>query len=245
MEQQLASADAKKPASPVKRFLPIGILVLGLIAFFVFDLDEYVSLEVLRENRQALLAYVAQNAFLASIVFLLVYAIVAAFSIPGGALLTIVGGFMFGIVWGASLVVVGATIGATCLFLAAKTALGDTLRQKAGPWMAKLEAGFQENATSYLITLRLVPLAPFWLVNLAPAFFGVGLGTFVITTFFGIIPGTVVYASVGNGLGATFDAGGEPDLGIIFKPEILLPLIGIALLSMVPVVYKKMKARKA
>ncbi len=229
----------------VKRFLPIGVLVLGLIAFFAFGLDEYVSLEVLKENRQALLDYVAQNAALASIVFLLVYAVAIAFSIPGGALLTIVGGFMFGIVWGASLVVVGATIGATCVFLAAKTALGDTLREKAGPWMAKLEAGFQENATSYLITLRLVPVAPFWLVNLAPAFFGVRLPIFVITTFFGIIPGTVVYTSVGNGLGATFDAGGEPDLGIIFKPEILLPLIGIALLSLVPVVYKKMKARKA
>ena len=152
---------------------------------------------------------------------------------------------MFGIVWGACLVVGGATVGATGVFLAARTALGDTLRERAGPWLAKLEAGFQENATSYLITLRLVPLAPFWLVNLAPAFFGVRLGIFVLTTFFGIIPGTVVYTSVGNGLGATFDAGGEPDLGIIFKPEIFLPLVGIALLSMVPVVYKKMKARKA
>ncbi len=245
MEQHVVSAGDKKPASPVKRFLPIGVLVLGLIAFFAFGLDEYVSLEVLKENRQLLLDYVAQNAALASIVFLLVYTVAVAFSIPGGALLTIVGGFMFGIVWGASLVVVGATLGATCVFLAAKTALGDTLHEKAGPWMVKLEEGFQENATSYLITLRLVPLAPFWLVNLAPAFFGVRLRTFVITTFFGIIPGTVVYASVGNGVGATFDAGGEPDLGIIFKPEILLPLIGIALLSLVPVVYKKMKARKA
>ena len=206
MDQQLASADVKKPASALKRFLPIGILVAGLIAFFAFGLNDYVSLEVLKENRQSLLDYVAQNAALASIVFLVVYAVAVAFSLPGGAIMTIVGGFMFGIVWGASLVVVGATIGATCVFLAAKTALGDTLRQKAGPWMAKLEAGFQENATSYLITLRLVPLAPFWLVNLAPAFFGVRLWTFVITTFFGIIPGTVVYISVGNGLGATFDA---------------------------------------
>jgi len=229
----------------VKRFLPIGILVGGLIAFFAFGLDEYVSLEVLKENRIALLDYVARNAILASAVFLLIYAVAIAFSVPGGAVLTLVGGFMFGTLWGAGLVVVGATMGATCVFLAAKTALGDVLRRKAGPWMAKLEAGFQEDATSYLITLRLVPLAPFWLVNLVPAFFGVHLRTFVLTTFFGIIPGTVVYASVGAGVGVIFDAGGEPDLGIIFKPEILLPLIGIALLSLVPVIYKRMKARKA
>ena len=229
----------------VKRFLPIGILVAGFFAFFALGLNDYVSLEVLKENRIALLDYVARNAILASAVFLLIYAVAIAFSVPGGAILTLVGGFMFGTIWGASLVVVGATLGATCVFLAAKTALGDILRRKAGPWMAKLEAGFQEDATSYLITLRLVPLAPFWLVNLVPAFFGVRLRTFVLTTFFGIIPGTVVYASVGAGVGVIFDAGGEPDLGIIFDPGILLPLIGIALLSLVPVVYKKLKARKA
>lgn len=245
MEQQIASGEAKPPASMVRRFLPLGILLAGLVAFFAFGLDDYVSLDVLKDNRQALLGYVAENAVLASIVFFLVYAVAVAFSLPGGAVLTIVGGFMFGIVWGAGLVVFGATLGATCVFLAARTALGDTLRRKAGPWMARLEAGFQENATSYLITLRLVPVAPFWLVNLVPAFFGVRLGTFVLTTFFGIIPGTVVYVSVGHGLGATLDQGGEPDLGIIFRPEILLPLVGLALLSLLPVVYKKLKARKA
>lgn len=229
----------------IKRFLPIGVLVAGLAAFFALGLNDYVSLDVLKDNRQALLSYVAENAVLASLVFFLIYAVAVAFSIPGGALFTIVGGFMFGIVWGSSLVVFGATLGATCVFLAAKTALGDMLRQKAGPWMSKLEAGFQENATSYLLTLRLVPAAPFWLVNLVPAFFGVRLSTFVVTTLFGIIPGTVVFASVGNGLGATLDAGGEPNFGIIFQPEILLPLVGIGLLSLLPVVVKKLKARNA
>lgn len=245
MDDQATTAGAKATSSVFRRFLPIGVLVAGLVAFFAFGLNDYVSLDVLKENRQSLLDFVSENAVLASLVFFLVYAVAVAFSIPGGALLTIVGGFMFGIVWGAGLVVLGATIGATCVFLAAKTALGDLMRQKAGPWMSKLEAGFQENATSYLITLRLVPLAPFWLVNLVPAFFGVRLGTFVVTTFFGIIPGTVVYISVGNGLGETLNRGGEPDLGIIFEPAILLPLVGIALLSLVPVIYKKLRARKA
>ena len=151
---------------------------------------------------------------------------------------------MFGIVWASALVVSGATIGATCVFLAARTALGDVLRRKAGPWMTKLETGFQDNAFSYLLTLRLVPIAPFWLVNLVPAFFGVPLGTYVITTLVGIVPGTVVYASVGNGLGATLDAGADPDLGAIFQPAVLLPLVGLALLSLMPAVYKRIKARK-
>ena len=113
--------------------------------------------------------------------------------------------------------------------------------------MAKLEDGFQEDAVSYLFTLRLIPVVPFWLVNLVPAFFGVSLRVFVMTTFLGIIPGTLVYVSVGNGIGAAIDAGLEPDVGLalFLKPEILLPIVGLIVLSLVPVIYKKLKARKA
>lgn len=238
--------DGPTPSSgsTLKRFLPLGVLIAGLVAFFAFGLNEHVSVETLKENRETLQRFVAENAVVASLVFMLVYIVAVAFSIPGGAVLTITGGFMFGIVWASSLVVVGATVGATCVFLAARTALGDILRRKAGPWMTKLESGFQENAFSFLLTLRLVPIAPFWLVNLVPAFFGVRLGTYVITTLVGIVPGTVVYTSVGNGLGATLDAGADPDLGAIFQPAVLLPLVGLGLLSLVPVVYKRIKARK-
>ncbi len=117
------------------------------------------------------------------------------------------------------------------------------LRRRAGPWIGRLEAGFRENALSYLLVLRLVPLFPFWLVNLVPAFLGVPLTTYALGTFVGIIPGSFVYASVGNGLGAVFDAGGTPDLTIIFEPEILLPIIGLSLLALIPVVYKKFKGK--
>ncbi len=246
MEQHVVAAGAKKPASAVKRFLPIGILILGLIAFFVFGRD-YVSFEMLSEHEAALGDFVAANRVLASLVYMVTYAVAIAFSLPTGALLTLVGGFLFGFVWGSVLVIFGATIGATCLFLAAKTALGDTLRQKAGPWMAKLEDGFREDAVSYLFTLRLIPIVPFWLVNLVPAFFGVSLRVFVMTTFLGIIPGTLVYVSVGNGIGEVIRAGLEPDvgLGLFLKPEILLPIAGLIVLSLVPVVYKKLRARKA
>ncbi|MEE8270209.1 MAG: TVP38/TMEM64 family protein [Alphaproteobacteria bacterium] len=237
--------EPSRAASPLKRFLPIIILVAGLVVFFALGLDDYVGFDVLRENRMALADNVAANSLLASLIFMAVYAVAIAFSIPGGAILTLVGGFLFGIVWGGIMVVVSATIGATCLFLAARTALGDTLRRKAGPWMAKLEGGFKDSAVSYLFTLRLIPIFPFWLVNLVPAFFGVSLGIFVLTTLLGIIPGTLVYISVGNGLGATLDAGSDPDLGIIFRPAIFLPLIGLAVLSLVPVIYKKVRARRA
>jgi uncharacterized membrane protein YdjX (TVP38/TMEM64 family) len=163
----------------------------------------------------------------------------AAFSVPGAVWMTISGGFLFGPVAGTAVSVVGATLGALALFLAARYALGDILRAKAGPALRKMEAGFNENALSYLFVLRLVPLFPFWLVNLVPALLMVKLGTFVFATFFGIIPGTLVFALVGSGLGSLLDAGMAPDLNVFFEPEILLPIAGLVILSLIPVIYKK------
>ena len=170
---------------------------------------------------------------------MLAYIAMVAFSLPGGLVATLTGGFLFGTVFGGLLTVFGATIGATAIFLAAKTALGETLREKAGPKLRKLEDGFGKNAFSYMLVLRLVPVFPFFLVNLAPAFLGVPLRTYVVATFLGIIPGTFVFASLGNGLGAVFDAGRDPDLGLIFEPEILGPILALALLALLPVVYRR------
>jgi uncharacterized membrane protein YdjX (TVP38/TMEM64 family) len=228
----------------LKRALPLAVLVAGLVAFFVLDLDVYFSLEALKQNRGLLQSFVAENGLLAVLSFAALYTVVVAFSLPGGAIMTLAGGFLFGTVVGGLTVVVGATIGATPLFLIARTALGDILRAKAGPFLSRMEDGFQENALSYLLVLRLIPLFPFWLVNLVPAFLGVSTSTYVIGTFIGIIPGTFVFASVGNGLGAPLDAGQDPDLGIIFQPDVLGPLIALALLSLLPVAYKKYHARK-
>ncbi len=159
------------------------------------------------------------------------------------------GGFLFGTFEAAVYVVIGATLGATGIFLAAKTAFGDVLHARAGPALQKMEAGFQENALSYLLVLRLIPLFPFWLVNIVPAFLGVPLRTYVIGTFFGIIPGVLVFASVGSSIGGvldSFDPDDPPDLGsIIFQPENLLPLLGLAVLSLLPIVYRRIKARRA
>ncbi len=228
----------------IGRFVPVALLALALGLFFAFGLDRYLNFELLREHRGALTGFVAENGVLAAVAFTVVYAAAAAVSLPGGVMLTLAGGFLFGIFAGTIYAVIGATIGATGLFLAARTALGDGLRRRAGPAVRRMEQGFREHALSYLLFLRLVPLFPFWLVNLVPAFLGVPLRTYVIGTFFGIIPGGFVFASVGNGLGAVFDAGRTPDLSIIFDPEVLLPVLALALLSLVPVIYKRIKSRR-
>ena len=141
--------------------------------------------------------------------------------------------------------VVGATIGATAVFMAARYLLADLLRAKAGPWLAKMEAGFKEDATSYLLVLRLVPGFPFFVVNLVPAFLGVPLGKFVISTFFGIIPGTFVFASIGAGLGSIFDSMQEFSLRGALTPQVITALVGLAVLSLIPVACKRLKAQRS
>jgi uncharacterized membrane protein YdjX (TVP38/TMEM64 family) len=227
--------------SRIRRFLPLAILLLAIIVVLGSGLADYLSFEQLKQNRSRLLDFVDRHEVLAPLLFMAIYAAVIALSIPGGAVLTVAGGFLFGTGLATLYVVLAATAGASLVFLAARTALGDGLRAKAGPWMRRMEAGFRENALNYLLFLRLIPAFPFWLVNLVPAFLGVPLPTYVAATFLGIIPGTLVYASVGNGLGAVFDAGQSPDLGIIFRPEILFPIVGLAVLAILPVAYRKMK----
>lgn len=239
------SSDVKQSGFSLGRLIPLVVLAAGLVAFFVLDLGQYVTLDALKENREFLQTFVAENTALAFTVYMAIYTVMVAFSLPGALIATLTGGFLFGTIFGGLATVIAATIGATIVFLIAKTALGDTLRAKAGPGVQKMEAGFQKNAFSYLMVLRLVPLFPFFLVNLAPAFLGVKLRTFIVATFFGIIPGTFVFASVGNGLGAIFDEGGEPNLGIIFQPEVLGPILALAALSLVPVIYKRFSKEEA
>jgi uncharacterized membrane protein YdjX (TVP38/TMEM64 family) len=234
----------KKGGFSWRRTLPLLILGAGLAAFFAFGFDDYLSFEALRQNRVWLLEQVESSAAGAALAYMGIYILVVAFSLPGGAIMTIAGGFLFGQWIGTAYVVVAATIGASVVFLAARTALGDLLRAKAGPFLKKMEAGFRENALSYLLVLRLVPIFPFFVVNLVPAFLGVGLRDFVIATFFGIIPATFVYASVGAGLGSIFDEDSELSAGDILTPEIVTALVGLALLALLPVVYKKLKAKR-
>ena len=223
------------------KLMPIFVLVAGLVAFFVFDLDRYLSLTVIKENREVLTGLVAQAGLVAWLVFVGIYAVVTAFSIPGGAVMTIVGGFLFGPWLGGTLTVIGATVGATAVFSAARYALADSLRAKVGSAMHKMENGFNENALNYLLFLRLIPLFPFWLVNLIPALLNVPIKVYIFGTAIGIIPGSFVYSLVGDGVGALLEAGRDINLGIIFEPRFLLPVLGLGALALLPALYKKFK----
>ncbi|WP_419903650.1 TVP38/TMEM64 family protein [Kiloniella sp.] len=238
------SGDNKAQAPKFKRMLPLLLLGAGLAVVYSMGWHRFLSFEALQENRDVLDGFVQERGFIAILTFLGLYTVAIAFSIPGGSFLTIAGGFLFGTWFGGSYAVLAATVGSTLVFLAAKFAFRDFFHERAKGYLKKMEAGFHENELSYLLVLRLVPLFPFWLVNLVPAFVGVSLRNYMIATFIGIIPGTFVYASVGNGLDAIFRSGETPDLGIILKPEILMPIMGLALLSLIPVLYKRICKNK-
>lgn len=238
------TAPVAPKKSLIMRLLPLVIIAAGIGAFFALGLNKYLSFQALSEHREFLTTWTTENQALAAIIFIAGYCVMVALSLPGAIWATLAGGFVFGTVVGGVYVVTGATLGATAIFLIARYALADFFRSKTGGAIKKMEAGFNENALSYMFVLRLVPLFPFWLVNLVPAFLGVKMRVYMIGTFFGIMPGSLVYASVGNGLGAVFEQGGTPDLGIIFTPQILGPILGLALLSLVPIVYKRIRGGK-
>lgn len=240
------AAQVSAPKSAVKRFAPLGVVLLALAAFFALGGPKYVNIDTLRDNREALAAFVDGNFIMAIAGFIALYAVLVGISFPGASILSVFGGFLFGTVTGGFAIVTGATIGATLIFLAARYAIGDALSKKAGPYMQKFEAGLKENEFSYMLILRLIPLFPFFIVNIVPALFNVKLRNYVITTFLGIIPGSFVYASVGAGVGAVFDAGEDVKLsGLMTQPQILGPIAGIILLSLLPIAYKKYKAKAA
>lgn len=238
-----APATAGRPSW--RRLVPLVLLLAVAVAVFASGLHRYLSLDALARHYETLQLFAASRPVTAPLLFGGIYALAVAVSVPGATILTLTAGLVFGLGLGVAVVVTAATVGASLVFLVAKTSLGEPLRRRAGERVARMEAGFREDALSYLLVLRLVPLFPFWLVNLVPAFLGVPLRTYALATFLGILPGTAVYVAVGNGVGAVLDAGGRPDLGLIFRPEILGPLVGLALLALVPVAYKRWRRRPA
>lgn len=233
----------KQKKISLSRWIPLIILLIVLSFFFYFRLDKYVSFESLKNHRQLLLHWTSEHYFLTVSIYILIYIVGVAVSIPGAVFFTLAGGFLFGIWLGTLYVVIGATMGAIILFIAVKMALADWVLQKSSKWIKQMEKEFQENAFNYLLTLRLIPIFPFWLVNVISALLDVRLATFVSATFLGIIPGAFIYASVGHGLSTLFDSNQLPNLNIIFTPPILLPLLGLAILALLPVLYKFYKSK--
>lgn len=242
MAVQDMGAHTGGSSSKIWRFAPLAIIGLGAVLGYVF-LGEYLSFDTLKENREALLAWRDGNFVLAALTFMLAYIVVVAFSLPGALPMTLTGGFLFGLVTGTALTVTAATIGAACIFLAARTSLGASLKDRAGPWMEKFEKGFQENEISFLFLLRLVPAVPFFIANLLPAFFGVKLSTYVWTTLLGILPGSAVYTSVGTGLGELFDRGEELSLNVFTDPMVWGPFVGLVALALLPIIIKAVRGK--
>ncbi|WP_371157209.1 TVP38/TMEM64 family protein [Jannaschia sp. 2305UL9-9] len=238
--------DRPEQKSGIARYLPLTvILITALIgAFFLRD---YLSFQTLADNREALIAFRDANYALTAAAFIGAYILIVGFSLPGAAIATLTGGFLFGLFPGAIFNAVGATVGATAIFLAAKFGLGDRLAAKmdtSGGAVKKIKDGIREDETSYLFIMRLVPAVPFFVANLIPAFVGVSLTKYVVTTFLGILPGSIVYTWVGAGLGEVFARGETPNFGIIFEPQIIGPILGLVALAVMPILIKKFR-RKA
>lgn len=232
--------------STITRYAPLALI--GVVAVIgAFALRDYLSFDALRENREALIAFRDSNFLLTVLGFILCYVLIVTFSLPGALIATLTGGFLFGTFFGAAVNVTAATIGATLIFSAARMGLGDKLKARmdaSDGMVAKIKKGLDENQWSMLFFIRLVPAVPFFVANLIPAFLDVPLRRFVISTFLGIIPGSLVYTSVGAGLGEVFARGETPNFGIIFEPHILLPILGLCVLSVLPVIIKAVTGKK-
>lgn len=227
----------------MQKYLPLLLIIcFSLLAWFL-GLKDYFNLETLRLYHGGLSLYIKEHLTLSLLIYSLAYILIVTLSIPVAAFMTILGGFLFGQFLGTCVVVISATLGAVLIFISAKRASKDLLTQKAGKFAQKMHRGFNENAFSYLLTLRLIPLFPFVAVNLAAALFQIPLRTFFTATFMGIIPGSFVYVALGVALQTVID---KPDLSLklALDPKILLALGGLGLLSLLPIVYKKFKGRK-
>ncbi|TDT75398.1 putative membrane protein YdjX (TVP38/TMEM64 family) [Litoreibacter halocynthiae] len=232
--------------SGLRKKLPI-LIIVAVAALGAITLRDYLSFDALRDNREALIAFRDANYLLAVLGFIAIYVVIVAFSLPGAAIATLTGGFLFATFPGFLYNIIGATIGATMIFSAARMGFGDKLAAKmesSDGMVKRIKDGIDENQWSVLFLIRLVPAVPFFVANLVPALVDVPLRRFVISTFFGIIPGSIVYTSVGAGLGEVFERGETPNLGIIFEPHILLPILGLCALALLPVALKALRGKE-
>lgn len=226
-----------------KRLLPLLLLFAVLAGGYALGLQRWLSWEALAAQQAELHQAVTARPVIAAALYVLIYATAVAVSFPGALILTIAGGLLFGVVQGTALAASGATLGAVTFFLAARTALRPLLARRAGPLLDRLRPGMERNGFSYVLALRLVPVVPFWLINIAAALSGVKLSAFALATLLGIVPAGAVYASVGSGIGGVLAAGGRPDLSVILSPPVLLPLLGLAVLAVLPQGWRWWKAR--
>ena len=251
MSQKTQSQTKRPSPNHLKRWLPLAILVSLVVLVFSMGWHQQLSLSNLIINRTAMHEYVSNNFWVSAIVYTFVYITATALLFPAASLITIAGGLVFGSVLATIFTEIGATVGATLLFLAVRTSFGSFLSERAGPFLKKLSAGFNDNAFSYLLFLRLVPAFPFWLVNVAPAFFNVRANTYIGATALGILPGTFAYALLGEGLdslilaqdmadpGCALAGTCKIDLSAAITPQIIAAMVGLIVVSILPIAIKK------
>mgnify|MGYP006113109525 CR=1 FL=1 len=224
-----------------KRLVLPAILIAGFAGFFIGGGDQLISWQSLSQHYNDIKDFSHQRRFASYLLFFLIYIAAVAFSLPIASVLTLAGGAVFG--WpAAALIITAASIGAGVVFLAARSVFADLFRRRAGVFLARLEDGFSSNAFQYLLALRLLPVAPFWAVNIVPALTSMRLAPFFAATFIGIIPGTMVYVAVGRGFDHILAVGKTPDLSILASPQILLPLGGLGILALLPSIYRYWKS---
>ena len=249
MEKPDAKHIRGAPSAPsgfsLTKLLPFAILVCGFAAAYVFGITDFLSLGYLGEQQQNLKAFVASNAVLAALTFMVVYVLAVALSLPAASVLTIFGGFLFGWFQAGVMVVIPATAGATILFLAARSSFGGFLRDRLGSRAAAFAEGFRKDAFGYLLVLRLAPVFPFFLVNIAPALFNVKTRDYVLATALGILPGTFAFAWLGEGVGSVLDAarasGQSPSVSQLVTPQITIAFAILAFVAAIPLVLKRFK----
>lgn len=222
----------------IKKLIPIVVIIALIASYYIFDLGQYVTFEKLKAQHAQMQKFTSEHYTLASLIAIVTYIVTVSLSLPIAGLLTIFIGYLFPIPLSTLLVVVGATIGATIIFLAARSASSALFYERVKPFLRKIEPNMRENAAGYLITMRLIPLIPFWLLNLAPAFLNVPLRTFVWTTFVGIIPGSYVYTQAGSGLASVFEESDHFSFGAVFTTEVIWAFALLILFSLIPTIYK-------
>lgn len=228
--------------SRLARALPLLLVIAVLIGVVATGVSDRLSWAELRDHLVGWRALAARQPNAAIALYLAVYTVSVAISVPGSVWLTIAGGLLFGTVEGAALAVIAATCGAIPLFLATRHALAPVLERRARPLLARVGPILERDGFSGLLALRLLPVLPFWVLNLAPALVGMRLAPFAAATLIGIVPATLVFASIGAGLGDVLATGVPPDPSVIFSAQIFLPLLGLAMLSLLPVGWRRWKA---
>lgn len=226
-----------------KKWIPLAILISVLGAFFYFHLYQYFSFETLKIYRETLLMWKQNNFLLFLLIFSGVYILTYACYIPGAAtFLAIVGGFLLGPLLGTIVVTISVTLGALVVYLAVHLALREYVQQKASKWVKRLEKGFHDNAFSYLLMLRFLPFLPYWLVNMTAALLNIPKKIFLSATFLGVLPRILILTTIGYGLDELFVIEGLSDMKLLSHPKMLLPLLGLVLLSFLPFIYRRISS---